>query len=315
MTSITPPPSPAPLTGPVIFTLQSEQPTLDITLVDADSDTPLAGRRIRTSDGRALYDAAPLLRRLMFLRPSGGETGLFADDDTFFRVRLEAGGAVSPVITCVCAAPSGRVSAITAMPYARTIRYGECDRILFYAPEPFEAGITAFTSSARDVRTYEWNGDPCTVCLRLRTSDFDEDTQRILVTVNGTAAAEYTFAPQLPGSVRAAWRTPIGSVEHVTFPAVVRREMVVDRHTLQTPAGILVPDVVQATETTALSDYDTDAMTAATAGIIASTQVWEVDQLGTYTPVGVLGTRTTLSRFGKPSNMELTLRAPQNAAL
>lgn len=363
MVTIITPPNLTPFDGPVVFRMTSDATTeqsIDLTMYDADNGTLLAGRRLHMTGGEASFDAAPILRRMMKLQPSGGESGLFAADDAQFRIRLtavesgaapaaavstdnnsaavsgaatiakvlppdppeepEIGGeeplpevsaAVAELTTVCRATADGATGMLTSMPARRTIRHGESDRLLIYAPEPFAAEVEALADDGSvQTASYEWQGDAGMAVLRLRTSDFGLHTRRLTVRIGGQTAVQYDLEPA-GGSrtVRLAWRTDEGSVEHYTFPVMASRTLTVGRNTALLGGAATVTSVSRGEELALRSQYEPQATARALARIAASAQVWLVDdERGIYEDAVAVESQMTTERFGEPVNVELTVR-------
>ncbi|MDE5637253.1 MAG: hypothetical protein K2I43_04440 [Alistipes sp.] len=56
--------------GPVVYNITTSDSLLDVDLYESGNlSVPLASRRIRAVDGKALFDVGPILRRRMALQP------------------------------------------------------------------------------------------------------------------------------------------------------------------------------------------------------------------------------------------------------
>ena len=288
-------------------------------LEDADTGGVIAARRLRLdSSAAAVFDVAPILRRAMELRPAAGATGLAAADDAMFRVRMRVGMTVSDAVTLLCSQPvTNSLACLTAMPVRRTIRRGDCDRLLFYAMADFAVDIEAGRDNGTaDSAVYEWSGDGGLVVLRLRAADFGGDVRRLTVRTGSRVVAEYEVEEPTAGSMRLAWRTSLGSVEHYTFPVVVRREVVSGNRTVRLADGTCTLSGDAHAEIVLRSHREPSAVVDALAGIVASPQVWLTDEAtGDYLSVTVETRQAATRSFGEPSNVELTVRPSQNGVM
>ena len=321
MIKITSPANLTPFDGKVVFRFTSDaatgdaSETVDVAICDADTDTLLAGRRIHLdSTGTAQLDVAPILRRAFMLHPAGGPSGLFAATDCRFRIRVSAGSVQSAIVTLPCAAPQNRLALITSMPRRRTLRYGETERLLFFAPEAFSLNVEVQSGSGTTTsRMYSWNGAAGMVALRLRTTDFDPEARRITVRNGGTTVAEYEVGTPIADSVRLAWRSAAGSTEHYTFPVTARRTLAAGRQSVRLAGGVCTVAVAAHTEVQLRSHYENSATIEALAAIAASPQVWVADdETGEYTAVEVLTQEVATPEFGEPASVVLTVRPSQN---
>lgn len=302
--------------GPVVYNIDTSDSLLDVDLYESGNPTPIASRRIRAAGGTALFDVAPILRRRMALQPVGGVTGLFADDGCMTDIRVCAKETFSSWTRCVAMPHEGNLRIVTSMPPRRTIRYGESDRILLFVPGSVTVGVEALSSAGDEVQSYTWDTGGGAVVLRLRTMDFDPETERFIVRVNGEVAVTYDVDFPLRDSVRLAWRTASGSVEHYTFPVVASRTLAAERAAVGSPEGHRTVAAAETTETVLLSRFEPAALTAAIAGAVSSPQVWTVDdERGLYNPVEVVDARTEYYNFGELRNIRLTLRPAKKTRL
>ena len=321
MLKITTPADFSPFDRPAIFEIADDNPAagagtyVDAMLEDADSGTILSARRILIdSAAPARFDAAPILRRAVTVRPVAGATGLVSADECMFRVRLTVGGTRSEAVTLLSTSPAEGASAlVSTMPARRTIRYGESDLLMYRAAEGFTATVEVHTPSGSRQFGYSWSGGGGLVTLRLRTSDFDAGAERITVRAEGAATVEYAVGPASDEGLRIAWRTAAGSIEHYTFPVVARRTLVAGRKNIRLADGSCTVAGTGHTEAVVRSHTECASVAAAIAGIVDSPQVWAVGQ----TPEGYVGLEVAtgevaMHSFGEPSIVELTVRPSQN---
>ncbi|MDE6779495.1 MAG: hypothetical protein K2J51_08535 [Alistipes sp.] len=303
--------------GPVVYNITTSDSLLDVDLYESGNlSVPLASRRIRVVDGKALFDVGPILRRRMALQPVGGVTGLFADDGCMAEIHIYAGGEFSPWVRCVAMPHERRLRMVTSMPPRRTIRYGESDRILLFVPGRVTVEVEALSPAGDQAQSYEWDSGGGAVVLRLRTTDFDPETERFIVRINGEVAVTYEVDFPVREAVRLAWRTASGSVEHYTFPVVASRTLVPASTAVEDSQGRRTVAAEETTETVVLSRFEPAALTAAIAGAVSSPQVWTVDdERGIYNPVEVVDARTEYYGFGELRNIRLTLRPVKNTRL
>lgn len=291
--------------------------TVDALLEDVVTGSLLAARRLHLdSSASAEFDAAPVLRRAMMLQPAGGPTGLAEASDCRFRVRMTAGSVQSDEITLICTAPArNALTLLSQMPDKRRIRYGDTDVLVFYTMSDLIVRLEVTDGTATRTFQYSWTGDAGVVALRLRTSDFDSATTRIVVYANNAPMAEYEVEPAAAGSLRVAWRNGRGIVEHYTFQVVARRTAASDRRIVQLADGICTVAARSCTELQLASQYEPAAVIDALAGIVASPQVWAVDAAtGRYVSLGVVTSEVVTRRQGEPANVELTVRPSQYGA-
>ena len=290
--------------------------TVDALLEDADTGRVLAARRLKLdSAAEAVFDAAPVLRRAMTLQPAAGATGLAAADDCMFNVRLRVGDACTDSVLLLCTRPSfNGFSLLTTMPGRRTLRRGEYDRLLFFAMADFTLRIEAQQADGT-VQTFrhEWNGSGGLVALRLRTADFGAGVTAIRVLSGSTSLVEYEVSEPSDEGLRLAWRSSLGTVEHYTFPAVVRRTEVTGNRTVRLADGTCTLSGESHTELTLRSRCEPSATVRALAEAATSPQVWaDGGDAGVYTAVTVATQQVATHTFGEPVSVELTVRPSQN---
>ena len=176
--------------------------------------------------------------------------------------------------------------------------------------------VEALSPAGDQAQSYEWDSGGGAVVLRLRTTDFDPETERFIVRINGEVAVTYEVDFPVREAVRLAWRTASGSVEHYTFPVVASRTLVPASTAVEDSQGRRTVAAEETTETVVLSRFEPAALTAAIAGAVSSPQVWTVDdERGIYNPVEVVDARTEYYGFGELRNIRLTLRPVKNTRL
>lgn len=302
----------------VEFTVTTDDSSLSsvvVTLVDAMTEQVISSRRLPLSGGSATTDFAPLLRRIFALQPVAGVTGLAAEEECNAHIKLKVGSIISPTITCVAAPHEGIARCITTMPVKRRIGIAECDSLLMFLPERATISLDVVTPSGVDTQDFEWEGDGGMVVLRLRMSDFPSDTEQVTARLNGVVVAEWQVESSSESpSVRLAWRTPHGSLEHYTFPTIDEQASVVERHSIRTESGAVTTSVERMTEMTISSRYEPLATVAALSGILSSPQVWVVDDDGSYLSAEVESSRCTVHEAFRPSKISLKIHVQDKTA-
>lgn len=310
MTTIIPPTELGSFSETAKFIVETPDEQIRTAVFDHTTGEVLAARRLSAANGRAEFDIAPILRRRMVLQPAGGATGLLACTDAMFTVRITAEGAAeSKTATLVAPPHDGRLRTVTSMPFRRTIRRGESDLLTIFSPGGFAVDVQSQSPAGVENKRYEWTGSPGVAAMRLRTTDFDPGTERLTIRVDGIPAAEYDVLPAEPDTVRLAWRTAAGSVEHYTFRTVGRSVETV-RTTFDNGRGTRTASAAERESAELASGYEPSATIAAIAGALVSPQVWIADdELGTYTDVEITDSHVSTYRFGEPSSISLTIRS------
>lgn len=265
---------------------------LHLRVLDVRSGALLGSKRFHAVEAAAA-DIAPIVRRALRFRPVPGATGVTRGEDRTVCVQLSGEETFSPVrsFTAAAAGTPPAPCLLTTMPARRILAYGESDEITCCIPGPHTVTIRGDRADGPLEYRMPADGRELTL-IRVDTRDFAPDTRAIGVEVAADGGIvgriDYTVvAPFGEGSVRLAWRSSAGSVEHYTFPVaagVARRNV---RTSLRTSEGEVVVSVRSERLTTLRSAFEAAAVVEALSEIAAAPQVWRV-AAGGYEPVGLL---------------------------
>ena len=288
---------------------------LHLRVLDVRSGALLGSKRFHAV-GQAAADVAPIVRRALRFRPTAGATGVVRGEDRTVCVQLAGEETFSPVRSFTAAAGVPLPPALlTTMPSRRIMAYGESDEITCCIPERHTVTITG--DGAASPLEFRMPADERELTLiRVDTRDFAPETRSISVVVATDGAVvgriDYTLVASFgAGSVRMAWRSSAGSIEHYTFPVVAGIARRTERTTWRTDRGETVASVRSERLVTLRSAFETAAVAEALSEIAAAPQVWRVASDG-YEPVELLAAEEpqALSRHGALCCVEIVLRDP-----
>ncbi|MDE5731126.1 MAG: hypothetical protein K2H81_06385 [Alistipes sp.] len=290
-------------------------PELHLRVLDVRSGALLGSKRFHAVE-TAAADIAPIVRRALRFRPVPGATGVTRGEDRTVCVQLSGEESFSPVrsFTGAGAAPLPPCL-MTTMPLRRVIAYGESDEITCCIPGQHTVTIAGDGSAEPLEFRMAADGRELTL-IRVDTRDFAPDTRSISVVVAADGRVvgriDYTVVASFgAGSVRLAWRSSAGSVEHYTFPVVAGIVRKTVRESLRTDRGKVVASVRSERLVTLRSAIETAAVVEALSEIAAAPQVWRVASDG-YEPVELLPEERpqALCSHGTLCCVEIVLRNP-----
>lgn len=202
------------------------------------------------------------------------------------------------------AEPAAAPTLLTTLPAVRLLPDGSSEE------------LTLLTDAAQLVTVIARSGDTTTAAsysvpeagmhlFRIDARDFP-GAETLTVDAEACGAVDYTLVAPSGGSVRLAWRSSAGSLEHYTFPT--ETEAVVE--TVKTRA--YGPDgYVQTGEPewrrTLRSAFEVRPVLEALAELTCSPAVWLVTAEG-YEPVEVVSEDAVVHRHGTMSCLEITIR-------
>lgn len=308
-----------PIATPVHYALELEE-KMDILVhvILDDSGKILSAKRFGGVSELTL-DIAPTLRREAYLSPMQGETGVYNPSDRQLFVHVAVLRAdthevlrASPSRLFVASTTSAMPPILlTTLPTQRLIAHGECDELLFGFEEASAVVVTAKMPNGMVVRNYPVDTAGLRV-FRLDTCDFPEAEQLSVETEFGESV-EYTLVKRPHGAVRLAWRSSQGSLEHYTFPVVLRAWNECERYTSfgaegyrQVGSPLWHKQIASAFEPAPLLE--------ALSEILLSPSVWMVEG-ERYTPIVVESNEATTLCRGTLCSLELTICATQNTPM
>lgn len=142
--------------------------------------------------------------------------------------------------------------------------------------------------------------------FRLDTRDFPQ-AERIRVDAGSCGTVCYTLIPSPQGSVRLAWRSSAGSIEHYTFPVVRETTVETVRREAHGPDGRTAAGAVQERQHTLVSAYEAPRVLEALAELHATPSLW-IAQADGYIPADIVPETLVVRRHGEMRCLEFTLR-------
>lgn len=142
--------------------------------------------------------------------------------------------------------------------------------------------------------------------FRLDTRDFPQ-AERIRVDAGSCGTVCYTLIPSPQGSVRLAWRSSAGSIEHYTFPVVRETTVETVRRDAHGPDGRTTAGAVQERQHTLVSAYEAPRVLEALAELHATPSLWIAKADG-YIPADIVPGTAVVRRHGELRCLEFTLR-------
>lgn len=304
----------------IAFTLQLDEPgDIDIRIRNLTTQQILGGKRF-INVSKASFNSAPRLRSLLSFSPSTGSTGFKLPDDRTIMIQLEVlrPGSdtvelLSPTRYYIPGDP-GRLmdQFMTTMPHERLIPAGTADELTLYINgKTASITVTATNRDTTITETYSSARRDFQI-FRLDTRDFPGcDSITVNAGICGTIV--YTVVPSLQETVRLAWRTHAGSIEHYSFPKILSTTLLADKRRSEGSDGHLVTAAETSRQTTLLSAFERPEVLEALAELISARAVWIADA-ESYTPVDILSDQVVVQRYGSLSALELTFR-PQKPTI
>ncbi len=264
-----------------------------------DNSGRLIGVKKFYSSAYAKFNIASILRYEVLPNMAIYKSGFFVANDGYVAVTVKCGDDVTPVrLFTLRREESKRSSLMSSMPLKRYVEYGDSD-VLRLAMEE------AFMPSAKVKVTYSGGKEESIVfrseqsgqvhCFVVNTSQLEENPRSMKVEVDlddeSSVNLDYRFMVASDSSVRLAWISSAGGVEHFTFPRVSQQVIRGDGEmelTLRATLG-------SAEELMALSE------------ILTSIKVWRVTKEG-YSLVEVVSDELPLRCDGVLQVAEFKIR-------
>lgn len=297
----------AALDGEAVYAFTAETPgDYDICVFDAQTEALLGAKRFAEVTS-ARFDITPYLRPLLHYFPYTGKTGFVTDNLRTVSALVEINGIRTPARTFL---PTDKASAapslLTTMPKNRLIFAGEGDELTFFAEEPCTVMLTAQYGET-EKKTVFTSVTAGWQLFRLDTRDFPK-AERIVVSADMGAEAEYVLATMPEGARRLAWRSSAGSVEHYTFP--IEQTVTIVTEEQETGGSSRSGQFRGHTEKRIVlrSAYQLGETLETLSGILSAPAVWLVGE--NYTPVKVLTTTAEVRRHGALRYFEIEICMP-----
>lgn len=326
------PDSYAPLGGPLTYAVEhGALSNLAVRILNGTQTELYGAKRFAEVTG-AEFDIAPYLRRRLRFTPISGKTGIYAGAPRIVGTVVEAAAtdaanaaaqsAAQPVAQPVgqttsratatsayrvflpAAEPVSAPALLTSMPRVRLIPVGASDELSLLTEGPHRVTLIAEYGPDAIADTYDIPSGGLHIFL-LNTSDYRR-AGKITIDAGTCGKVVYSLVQPVRGSVRLAWRSRAGSLEHYTFPVEATAGVeAVKRHAYGPDgyAGRATGEYRRKLR----SALETREVLEALAELVDTPEVWMVEE-GRYVPVEVVSERAVVHNHGTMSFLEVTIR-------
>ena len=289
------------------------EPELFLEIRSVRDGTTLGSKRFYNTSGGTL-NIAPMIRKSIRFTPSTGMTGFYDSESRAASVQLAARTTFSEVRTFIAAHNAVNPPHIlTTMPSHRIIAYGESDEITCCIPAQHTVSVTSDITA--QALTYSAVGGHELTVFRLNTQSFLPTVSSISVRITTGSQLigqiDYMVVPSSISGCRLAWRSSAGSIEHYTFPVIKSITQKIRKGQALTDENRYENFSIHSERTTTLSSaFEPVAVAEALAEIVASPQVWQIND-NKYQETDILTREQTISRHGTLACIEIDLRPKQ----
>lgn len=306
----------APLYGAICFAFGDQEAPrdLELKLYDARTEELIATKHLyQTNQGEV--NIAPLLRRRMAWEAEGHKTGFRSARKRVQQIRLEVEDATAECCILPILPTTTLVDPLyTTLPTSRILVRGRSEE-LFLSAKVGRAELRLYTPWGQSHTIYrppigadsllftlnsqEWPAEVCRAELQLSNLMGEE-----LVTLR------YTPVEPTEESLRVAWVSSTGSIEHYTFPVVEQVVLLEQEEAAQLANGNMRRlSARYGWQQRVWSAYERPEMIRALSEIATSPQLWWVDGSEVYHPLSVKPEPLTLERHGLISTLKFTFRS------
>ncbi len=302
---------------PLLYAFDTEQEPHDVEvkIIDADSDTLVAVKRLY-GVSEAEIDIAPYLRNaLQPTLPAVEQCGV-VELGQQMRVKVEVEGVESQVRRFIAAkADLERPwQLLTSQHLSRTMSRDEFDIISYFAyPEMVvEVVVESIGKSSERRSIIPPSGGQRAVAVTARGWGEEPDELRVTLKVDGhdEAVIHYELKPNLMGARRLAWLNGSMAPEFYTFP--LRKSVLIKaaRKSMESVWGREAAQPEAENELKLISAYEPKAQIEALCGILLSPRVWLVEGCVPQ-QVELLTDRIMSAPCGEMGMVEVDLRAAE----
>ena len=300
----------APVGAPLRYTLAGGSAAQTVVRILAAGERLLGSKRF-TEPHPISFDIAPYLRAALRFVPRAGRTGILAADDRVVKVVVEATNGAESVRSLArsftaAEQPVERPALLTTMPTNRLIAPDGCDELTLLAAAPQLITVTAEQGDTVAAESYAVPASGF-YRFRLAAADFPE-AERLTVDLGPCGSVGYTVLPAPEGAQTVAWRSRAGSLEHYTFPVVQRVGLSVAKRRACGADGVVAHAVSREELVELQAAYETPAVCAGLADLLAAEQAWWVDASG-YRPIDIVTEQSELHRHGSMRAPVITVRS------
>lgn len=201
---------------------------------------------------------------------------------------------------------------LSTMPAQRLLAPGECDELTLWSDAPLSVTVIARQGDTAAAHAYRTAAGGLHL-FRLAADDF-LGAESLTVDAGPCGTVSYLLTPLPEGSVRLAWRTAAGSVEHYTFPAVRSMTVEGDKRRIRSPEGLAATAGRAERRLCLESAFERPEVLEALAELTASVQVWRVDGQG-YTPIDAVTRQAVIDRRDALGTLSVEIRSTRNDAV
>lgn len=301
----------APLGGPLTYAVETETPAdLDVRILD-NTLTECYGAKRFAAVTTAAFDIAPYLRRALRFTPTVGSTGIYGGARRVVPAIVQV---TSSVTKQTIAAPlryflpSADVrtapALLTSMPLVRLIPEGACDELslLTDGQQEITVGVEYGPHVMTETHVIPSGG---LHLFRLNTADFPL-ANRVTVDAGPCGKVVYSLMKPVRGSVRLAWRSRSGSIEHYSFPIEATAGIEATKSHAYGPDGHTSHTACEYRRKLR-SALETREVLEALSELVYTPEAWLVEGEN-YTPITVVSDRAVVHNYDTMSSLEIIIR-------
>lgn len=264
-----------------------------------DNTDRLIGVKKFYSTKSAKFNIASLLRYESLPNMAVCKSGFYLPNDGFVAVKVKCGEVETPLrIFTLRREAAKKATLMSSMPKKRYVEYGDSDILRLALNESFAPSATAlvtYRGGREESRLFSAEEEGFMHCFVVDTSVLDEDPTALKLEIEledePNLSLDYNIVPRRDKSVRLAWVSSAGGVEHYTFTLVNKKIIRGDG----------------AMELTLRSAYGTAAELEALSEIMTSIKVWRASPKG-YELVDVVSDEFPIRRDGVLQVAEFKIR-------
>ncbi|MCM1300631.1 MAG: hypothetical protein NC250_03625 [Alistipes senegalensis] len=303
------PDSYAPLGGPLVYAVEHGARSNFAVRILNGTQTELYGAKRFADVAAAEFDIAPYLRRTLRFTPVSGKTGVYAGAPrivgTVVVAAADAATATSAYRVFLPATePVSAPALLTSMPRVRLIPVGASDELSLLTDGPHRVTLIAEYGPDAIADTYDIPSGGLHIFL-LNTANYRR-ADKITIDAGTCGKVVYSLVQPMRGSVRLAWRSRAGSLEHYTFPVEATAGVEAAKQHAYGPDGY-VGRATGEYRRKLRSALEMRDVLEALAELVDTPEVWMVGESG-YVPVEVVSERAVVHNHGTMSYLEVTIR-------
>lgn len=298
----------------LVFVIESDEQTdFEIEIINNDTND-VVGRKYISNTMQAVVDIAPYVKDMTVMTPpQKGVTQLKNSPAVSYLIAVETDmdSDVSLPVTVSnnVGRPEVGFDSIFKAGLRRTISYGDDEDYRIKAPS---RGIVAveLISDSGERHYHELYTSKGWLLFHLATSDFEALTRTLEVNLycddKLVQHIDYDVVPKSDGAVRLMWLSPIGTLEHYTFPVTECRKLIAEQKQIFSNSDGLVSSCCSVERLNLRSRCECDAMLESLATVITAPKVW-VEQDDGFVEAAVVDCEAITSQFGKVGSISVTL--------